>query len=97
MAVFFTDAASTAQKAAVAAELESMPQVASFSFEDRVAAYRRFAEVYRCAPDLVAMTKPESLPESFQVIIRSPGDASTVADRLRTMPGVDAVVHLPVR
>ena len=97
MAVFFTDAASTAQKAAVAAELESMPQVASFAFEDHASAYRRFAEVYRCAPDLVAVTKPESLPESFQVTVHYAGDASTVADRLRTMPGVDAVVHLPVR
>ena len=95
VAVFFTDAASPAQQAAVAAELESMPQVASFAFEDHHSAYERFSEIYRCAPELVAATKPDALPESFQVTLRYPGDAATVAERLRTMPGVDTVVHLP--
>jgi hypothetical protein len=95
VAAYLTSDATALQQAAIAAELESMPEVAYFAFEDHVLAYQRFSDIYCAVPGLLATTKPESLPESFQITLRYPGDASTVAERLRTMPGVDTVVSLP--
>jgi hypothetical protein len=75
----------------VGAILHSSPEVASFAYESQQEAYRRFKEQFSDAPDLVAATKPESLPASWRFRLRCATDYPAVRARLETLPGVDLV------
>jgi len=94
--VFLNDTHTPAEKAAIETRLRSLTVVIVVEFVDYQEAYREFAWRFCHAPDLVAATKPESLPESFVVTIRDPGDFPAVAKAVGAMPGVMDVVHIPV-
>src|SRR5690606_32485364 len=42
------------------------------TFETQEEAYKNFSEIYASAPELVQLTRPESLPESFRVKLKDP-------------------------
>jgi hypothetical protein len=90
--VFLTTDSTPAQRAAVASALDGLPGVVGYTYEDHQHAYERFKAAFCDAPDLVGATKPESLPESFVVTLRSTTDLSTVDNAVGRLPGVDAVV-----
>jgi hypothetical protein len=92
--VFLRPEVTDEQREAIAAELRSLPGIASFDFANRQQAYERFTEIYSCVPELVEATRPESLPESFQVTLTDPSAGETVKAVVGRMPGVDAVVHI---
>jgi cell division transport system permease protein len=58
------------QKAAIEADLNSDPLVAGVSFETKDEAYEKFKVLFASAPDLVNLTKSESLPESYRVKLK---------------------------
>jgi cell division transport system permease protein len=58
------------QKAAIEADLHSDPLVAGVSFETKDEAYEKFKTLFASAPDLVNLTKSESLPESYRVKLK---------------------------
>src|SRR6185503_850199 len=60
--IFLKNDVTQPQKDAILAQLKADPLVESADFETRDQAYARFSEIYKDAPDLVASTKPESLP-----------------------------------
>jgi FtsX extracellular domain len=93
--VFLALTTTPAQKAAVQARLQDLKGVATVEFEDRQRAWHRFSEAFCYAPELVAATKPEMLPESFLVTLAQPSDYTTVQDAVGAMPGVEAVVRAP--
>ncbi len=90
--VFMSTSSTPAQRAAVASALDSLPEIVGYTYEDHERAYLRFKAVFCDAPDLVGATKPESLPESFVVTLRSPAAYSIVDSAVGHLPGVDAVV-----
>src|SRR5690349_17284070 len=62
-----TKSATSEQKAAIEADLnadKASGLVKEWSFEDKDQAYQKFSILYQSTPDLVALTKSESLPES---------------------------------
>jgi hypothetical protein len=78
-------------RARVGAVLKRSAEVTSAVYESREDAYRRFTDLYRDVPDLVADTKPESLPESWRFQLRCAADYPAVRNRLDALPGVDVV------
>jgi cell division transport system permease protein len=58
------------QKALIEADLNSDPLVADVSFETKDQAYEKFKTLFASAPDLVNLTKTESLPESYRVKLK---------------------------
>ena len=67
-----TKFATEAQKSAIEADLRNDPLVADFEFETKDQAFSKFQVLYASTPDLVALTKPESLPESYRVKLKDP-------------------------
>lgn len=93
--VFLNTSSTPAQRATVESVLRNLNVVDSYTFEDRQTAWQRFVAQFCNARDLVAATKPESLPESFTVELHSPADYSTLDNSIEHLPGVAAVVRVP--
>jgi hypothetical protein len=84
-----------AQVAAVKADLEASPDVASYVSLDQDAAYREFAAVFSCDADadLVNLIRPENLPLSFRVLTTDPGGVERLQTSLKALPGVALVAQ----
>jgi cell division transport system permease protein len=83
------------QRQAVEGILRSLPSVATVRFESQQEAYETFKRDFKDAPDLVAATKPESLPPSFRITVKSPAGYCEVLTHVGNKPGVDAVLTFP--
>lgn len=57
--------ATDAQRTAAEDRIRSLPGVTSVAFVGREQAWERFKETFKDDPDLIAATKPESLPDSL--------------------------------
>jgi cell division transport system permease protein len=90
--IFLKNDATQVQKDAISAELQNDPLVQEADFETREQAFARFSEIYKDAPDLVASTKAESLPESFRVKLHNPDQFGGVEAKYRGKEGVDSIV-----
>jgi cell division transport system permease protein len=80
------------QKDAIDAGLKSDEFVQTYDFETKEEAYERFKEIYAAVPELIAQTKPESLPESYRVKLKNPDDFNAFSEKYRTMAGVDTII-----
>jgi len=91
LVVFMRVGASDAQIAAVHDLISTTPEVREFASLSQDDAYREFAHIFECNPDLVHSIAPKDLPRSFRLI----GVTSESLARLRTNlvfePGVDTV------
>ena len=72
------------QKAAIEADLNSDPLVAGVSFETKDEAYEKFKVLFASAPDLVNLTKSESLPESYRVKLKDTNTFDTFEAKYQT-------------
>ncbi|GII26994.1 permease-like cell division protein FtsX [Planotetraspora mira] len=80
--------------------LRSLPQVASFKFEDQGEAYRNFrAKIVASADpqerEFLASVRPEEVPASFRVKVKSAAGLAAVARAVEGLPGVANVVSGP--
>jgi cell division transport system permease protein len=83
------------QKTAIKTDLENDPLVQTVNFETREQAYQRFKEIYSGAPEMIALTKPESLPESFRVKLKDPNsfdDFKIKYDKYMGAGGIDTII-----
>ena len=80
------------QKDALAAAIGSDDLVQSVTFENKEQAYARFQKLYQNAPDLIAQTRPDSLPESYRVKLKDPGTFEEFKAKYATMAGVDTII-----
>lgn len=71
--------------------LESDPAVESVVFENRDAAFERFKRVFRAQPELVKLTRPESLPASFHVKLKQPDRPEVISQVYTDKPGVKGI------
>ena len=97
---FLPDDTSDALRGQVGNLLGRTPQVTDYHYESKQQAYERFKEQFRDAPDLVAATRPDSLPASWRFTLRCAADFPTVQERLTwAVPGVDVLctcgAHIP--
>jgi cell division transport system permease protein len=64
--------------------------------ETQAQAWTKFQQQFKDAPDLVAATKPDSLPESFRVQLQNPNDSgqyNKVFAEYNGKPGIDQIVN----
>jgi cell division transport system permease protein len=80
------------QKTALSAAIGSDDLVQSVTFETKEQAYERFKQLYANAPDLVAQTRPDSLPESYRVKLKNPATFDEFKAKYATMAGVDTII-----
>jgi cell division transport system permease protein len=71
------DGVTDEQKATIRRDLENDPLVAAVNFETKDQAMEKFKVLFESAPDLVKLTKTESLPESFRVKLKDPNTFDT--------------------
>ncbi|MDQ7908268.1 permease-like cell division protein FtsX [Phytohabitans sp. ZYX-F-186] len=93
IAVFLRHDVTDRQLADLDESLRSDPRVRQVRFQTREAAYEKFKEMYRDAPDLIAAVKPRQIPESFRVTLAQPEQSPPMEEELRRRPGVEAVVR----
>ena len=95
LTVFLTPGATADQRDALRRELTTLPEVTSVTFVDKQAAYARYKEQFKDAPDLLAAVQPDSLPESFEGTVSDGAFAEAVATVLHAEPGVNTTIISP--
>jgi cell division protein FtsX len=95
ISVFLRPDVDPSQRDAVEAEVRRLPNTTKIEFETRDQAYDKFKQLFSSAPDLVEMTKKESLPESFRISARTLDCAAI--ERLSSMSGVEKVAVVELR
>jgi len=79
----------------VAAMIAQSPLVARSQFIDRNQAFKEFTKVFRDNPDVSKDIRPEDLPTSFRVGVRSGVDGlRQFIDWMNTVPGVQVVASV---
>ncbi|MET0921055.1 MAG: permease-like cell division protein FtsX [Acidimicrobiia bacterium] len=89
--VFMATDATEQQIADVRKALDDDPNVKSFRYLDKDAAYKEFKRIFRRNPDLVSSITAADLPASFRVVPRKAELTNTVQDEFKTQQGVDSV------
>jgi cell division transport system permease protein len=89
--VFMTVDATQSQIDDVSAALEADPQVKSFRFLDKQAAYEEFKRIFRKDPDLVKNVDAEALPTSFRIVPAEAEYTNQIKRRFEPLAGVDDV------
>jgi len=90
--VFLVNDIKEADKSAIKSQLDNDPLVREARFESRDEAYARFSEIYQDAPDFVAATKKEALPESFRVKLNDPDRFEEFNTKYEKVTGVDTIL-----
>jgi cell division transport system permease protein len=67
VSIYLADGVTDAQRDAIAAQLESSPEVKNYIYESKADAYARFKQQFQEQPALIANTPEDALPESFRV------------------------------
>lgn len=92
VSIFLSKGISDQDRAALSTQLRSDPLVQEVLYESQADAYNKFRTQFRDAPDLVAATKPDSLPESFRVKLKNPNQYQQIYDKYKDSPGVSEIV-----
>jgi cell division transport system permease protein len=80
------------QVSALNSQLTNDPLVDTFSFENQQQAYERFKREFSTAPELVAQTSPNSLPESFRVKLKDDSTFDLFQAKYQNADGVDQII-----
>ncbi|MDP4503714.1 permease-like cell division protein FtsX [Nonomuraea turcica] len=87
--------ATNAQKTAIRKLIEAMPEVHSYVFEDKKAAYENFIRAYNSNKALVEATRVEDMPESFRLVLKPNTDWAETVATLKRQPGVASANYIP--
>ncbi|MCW6011132.1 permease-like cell division protein FtsX, partial [Micromonospora sp. CPCC 205371] len=91
-AIFLRADATDQQRADLDQLLKTDSRVREVRYESRQAAYEKFKQMYRDAPDLVAAVKLEQLPETFRVKLAEPSGYATFITDIEGQPGVETAL-----
>lgn len=92
VSIFLTKDVTQEQRADLESKLEADPLVKSARHESQEEALRRYRELFRDNPDLLAAAaKPQALPESYRVVLKEPTKSGEIARKYQDMPGVQRV------
>jgi cell division transport system permease protein len=92
VSIFLTNDVTADQRTAIESALKQDPLVKEVIHETKDQAWQKFKEDFKDAPDLVAATKPEALPESYRVKLKNPNDYQKIFDKYHTMAGISDIV-----
>jgi cell division transport system permease protein len=89
--IFMNVDATETQITDVRTALDDDPDVKSFKYFDKQAAYEEFKRIFRKDPDLVKNITPEALPTSFRIVPDQAELTDAIQRRFEAQPGVDDV------
>jgi cell division transport system permease protein len=81
VSIYLTDDVTEQQRDAIAAQLESSPEVKDYIYESKDEAYARFTQQFQEQPALIANTPKDALPESFRVELKNPERYQVIAQQ----------------
>jgi len=92
VAIYLRDDISGADQQALDDRLASMPEVASYKYESKDDAYKRFLELFANQPDLIKNVRKDALPASFRVKLVDPDtQIDAIQAQVGQSPGVELV------
>jgi len=65
VSVYLQDDATATQRAAIESQLKTSPEVESFDYLDKAAAFARFKQLFKGNPQLVNQATPDDLPATY--------------------------------
>lgn len=92
VSIFLKNEITDDQRSSLKTDLAGDNLVQNVQYVSRTEAYEQFKTQFRDAPDLVAATKPDSLPESFRVKLKNPKQFQEISDRYKNRDGVSEIV-----
>jgi cell division transport system permease protein len=93
VSIFLKDDISADQRNALQAQLGADPLVRQpVIHETKEQAWKKFQEQFKDAPDLVAATKQDALPESYRVQLKDPNDYNKVAQEYTGKDGIEEII-----
>jgi cell division transport system permease protein len=92
VSIYLADGITDPQRDAIAAQLDSSPEVKNYIYESKADAYARFTQQFQEQPALIANTPEDALPESFRVELKNPQRYQVIATQFPNgQNGVDEV------
>jgi cell division transport system permease protein len=92
VSIYLADGITDPQRDAIAAQLDSSPEVKDYVYESKADAYQRFTQQFQEQPALIANTPQDALPESFRVELVNPQRYPVIAQEFPNgQNGVDEV------
>jgi cell division transport system permease protein len=91
-----TEGVTDEQKSTIESALDSDELVQSWSFENKDQAMEKFKVLFASAPDLVNLTKTESLPESYRVKLKDTNTFNTFEAKYEQYTGDTGALELIV-
>jgi cell division transport system permease protein len=92
VSIYLADGITDPQRDAIAAQLDSSPEVKDYIYESKADAYARFTQQFQEQPALIANTPEDALPESFRVELVNPQRYPVIAEQFPNgQNGVDEV------
>jgi cell division transport system permease protein len=92
VSIFLKDGITDDQRSTLDGALKADPLVKQVFHETKQQAWQKFQTQFKDAPDLVAATKPDSLPESFRVQLKNPQQYQQIHDEYTGKDGIDDIV-----
>lgn len=93
VSIFLRDDVSQQQRDALASQLQADPLIKQpVIHETKDQAWTKFKQQFKDAPDLIAATKPDALPESYRIQLKNPKQYSQVAAEYTGKAGIDEIV-----
>jgi cell division transport system permease protein len=80
VSIYLADGITDPQRDAIAAQLDSSPEVKNYIYESKADAYARFTQQFQEQPALIANTPQDALPESFRVELVNPQRYPVIAE-----------------
>ena len=81
VSIYLADGITDPQRDAIAAQLDSSPEVKDYIYESKADAYERFTQQFQEQPALIANTPEDALPESFRVELVNPERYAVIAEQ----------------
>lgn len=93
VSIFLRDDISQQQRDALASQLQADPLIKQpVIHETKEQAWNKFKQQFKDAPDLIAATKQDALPESYRIQLKNPKQYSQVAAEYTGKAGIDEIV-----
>jgi cell division transport system permease protein len=92
VSVFLDEGVTQAQRDAVRAELDRLPEVEQVYYESKEQAYIHAQKLFAGQEALQSIIKPDNLPESYRVKLYNPERYEVVGSAVGGLPGVDRVL-----
>ncbi|MBO0871155.1 MAG: ABC transporter permease [Micromonosporaceae bacterium] len=93
VSIFLANDITDDQRSAIDSALKQDPLVKQpVIHETKDEAWQKFQKDFKDAPDLVAATKPDALPESYRVKLKNPNQYQQIHDKYNGMAGITDIV-----